>query len=164
MLSKNRPLQAIFKQKVLIFRMKKYYQTPVNRWENHYANGDNYFNQEWTYIETMQMSQPFDPKDAAKTRPEYYHQVHSNDFRYNKEIANTPRRHIVMGLKLKLYDKHSFDSLMHGNEWNDMMPDYQIEEPMSSNHYLQQGGHMRAFYLFVYLVIFVLSKSIILIF
>jgi hypothetical protein len=160
MLSKNKPLQEIFKYKVLIFKLnKKNYQTPVNRWANHYSNGDNCFNQEWTYIETMNMSQPFDPKDATKA-PDYYHKQHANDFRYNKELANEPRRHLTTGLKLKVYNNHSLDALMHGNEWNDMQPDFQLEEPMGSNHYLQSGGHLRALWFFLYFMIFIVGKFI----
>jgi len=106
----------------------------------------------------MEMSQPFNPKDSPKLTPEYYNKECSNDFRYNKILANIPRRHITPGGKTKVYNNHSLDSLMHGNEWNDMQPDFQIEEPMSSNHFFQHGGHMRAFYLFVYSMIFMVGK------
>lgn len=139
--------------------VKKFYGTPENRWQYHYSNGDNYYHQNWTYIEKKRIEQPFNPKDSPKTYPDYF-STHSyvDDFRYNKKVENLPTRHVTPVLYLKNYDKSDINALMHGNEWNEMQPDYQIEEPISSNHYYQQGGNSRALYAFIYLLIFGVCK------
>lgn len=150
--------QKLFIKKVFITLSKKNYQTPINRWKYHYANGDDYFEQGKTFIERMNFSQPFDPKDGHKLFPEFYYQQHANDFRYNYIQGNIPTRfpHITLGAKL--YNNHNWDALMHSNEWNDMIPEYQIEEPIESNHYMQHSNHMRAVYMLIYVIIFGVSK------
>jgi len=153
------------KQKVAIFKkalndvVKRHYQTPVNRWKYHYGAGDDYFEQQFTYIERMNFSQPFSPSQGHKNLPEYYYPEHVNDFRYNYNMQNIPNRFTAHSYGLKYYNNYSFDSLMHGNEWNDMIPDYQIEEPIESNHYIQHAGHKRSLYLVIYFIIFMFCKS-----
>lgn len=135
-----------------------YHGTPVNRWRYHYAAGDGYFEQQHTYIERKNYEQPFNNDDGHPDPPQYFHLPYASDFRYNLRLENVPARHFHTGLFLKYYNYNDTDSIMHGNEWIDMQPDYQIEEPMSSNHYIQQGPHTRALFYFMYIFIFGIGK------
>jgi hypothetical protein len=135
-----------------------YHGTPVNRWKYHYAAGDGYFEQQNTYIERKNYEQPFNQKDSHPEPPKYFHLPFASDFRYNLRLENVPGRHFHTGFFLKNYNTNDFDAIMHGNEWIDMQPDYQIEEPMDSNHYIQQSSHGRAFFYFMYFLIFGFGK------
>lgn len=146
------------KSKNLIMSVKRNYGTPVNRWEHHFSNGDAYFEQTHTYIERKNYSQPFDNKMSHPKPPVYFNIHQNNDFRYNVKYQNLPMRHTNQPLFLKLYNRNDINAVMHGNEWHDMQPDYQTEQPMDSNHYIQANGQQRAFYMFLYVFIFGFGK------
>lgn len=135
-----------------------YHGTPINRWKYHYAAGDGYYEQTHTYIERKNYEQPFNQDQGHPVPPAYFHLPYASDFRYNFILENVPARHFHSGLFIKYYNGNDYDSIMHSNEWVDMQIDYQIEEPMSSNHYLQQGTHGRALFYFLYIFIFGISK------
>lgn len=137
------------------------YGTPLNRWQFHYANEDGVYEQDLSWIEAKTMPQPL-PKNYwldHKNIPDSYNPDHKNDVRYNFQPQYWPRRHMVHTYKLKVYNYNSLDSIMHGNEWYDMQLDFQIEEPMDSNHYIQHSGHMKAFWAFWFMLIFLFCKS-----
>lgn len=150
--------KIIIIHKRFIYVGSRSYQSPVNRWKYHYSNGDGFFEQELTYYERMNLPQPLTEEYSHKLRPDYHWPNHLDNFRYDFNIKNWPRRHFVSTYRTKLYNNHDFYSLMHGNEWPDLQPDFQIEEPMSSNHYIQHGGHLRALYFVVFCIIFMFSN------
>ena len=47
---------------------------------------------------------------------------------------------------------------MHGNQWNDFDLDYQLADPMESNHYEQGRSPMFVFLATAVLLVFVVSK------
>jgi hypothetical protein len=115
------------------------YGIPINRWQYHYANEDGIFEQDFNWIEQKRMPQPFPAKDfiySHKGLPDTY-PLHRNDVRYNFMINKWPRRHYVPIFKLKLYNFNDLDSVMHMMGWNDFVLDYQTEDPMESNHYVE---------------------------
>ena len=91
------------------------------------------------------MPQPFPANDfiySHKGLPKDNFPLHSNDLRYDFKIYNLPRRHYVPVFKLKLYNFNDLDAVMHMIGYNDMVLDYQIEEPMDSNHYIEHRSQM----------------------
>lgn len=106
------------------------------------------------------MPQPF-PKDdftySHKFLPPSIFPLHANDFRYNYKIQNLPRRHFSPAFQLRLYNFSDFDSIMHGLQWADFEPDYQLADPMESNHYIQ--GRSPSFVVFMAVGIFIFAIS-----
>lgn len=148
--------------KRLTLSQLKNFSTQFNRWQYYYANGDGNHQLDTTSIELKQLSQPYEPKEhyAMKINPDFYYPGHVNDFRYNYKLQNIPNLYMKPLLKQKLYDPNDINALYHGNEWTDMQPDYQIEEPMSSNHYYQGSPHYRVLYFIAFFTIFGISKII----
>jgi hypothetical protein len=86
------------------------------------------------------MPQPY-PKDhpiyTHKPVPPMLYPSHRNDVRYNHKFESFPRRHYVPDLKVRLHNFYEFYEVMHSNQWNDGDLDYQLADPMESNHYIQ---------------------------
>jgi hypothetical protein len=111
------------------------------------------------------MPQPFPAHDfiySHKGLPEYY-PAHHNDIRYNFKISNWPRRHYVPVFKLKMYNFNDRDAVMHMMGWNDFVLDYQLEEPMDSNHYVENRSPLALVLLAGGAFIFIVCKESILI-
>lgn len=142
----------IIKKTFYVFT-RKFYQTPVNRWQYHYAAGDNYERQVMTYIERKNMPQPL-TKEFGLKYTTYDHPNHTCDFRYKFDASKLPKRSFVHELDTRFINKNDTWEMMHGNEWPDLQIDYQIEEPITSNHYIQNAGATRIIYFLIYFVVF----------
>ncbi len=107
------------------------------------------------------MPQPF-PKDdfiySHKWLPNDTFPLHAHDFRYNYYTDRLPRRHFVQSFPFKLYDFSDYDAMMHGIQWADYELDYQLADPMETNHYIQ--GRPPAMYVFMALGLFLFTFSI----
>lgn len=149
--------------KRLSLKQFKSFSTQFNRWQYYYANGDGNHQMDTTSIEVKQFSQPYEPKEHYATKvgnPSFYFPEYVNDFRYNYKLDRIPHLYTRPLAKQKVYDPNDINALYHGNEWVDMQPDYQIEEPMSSNHYYQGSPHYRVLYLITFFGVFAISKII----
>lgn len=144
----------------LFLLSKKFYLKQENRWASYYSQEYEVNRLGYTYVEAMNMPLPYVANyyHEDKSIPKDFHPDHINDFRYNFSYKNYPSKNFESLRPLKLYNTHSVDSLMHGVEWRDYQPDYQIEEPMESNHYIQNTGPLRSIYLLIFLFIFTISK------
>jgi hypothetical protein len=104
------------------------------------------------------MPQPFPANDfiySHKGLPAINHPLHKNDVRYDFKINLWPRRHYVPVFKLKLYNFNDLDAIMHMMGWNDFALDYQLEEPMDSNHYVENRSPLALFFLIFGAAIFI---------
>jgi|LauGreDrversion4_2_1035121.scaffolds.fasta_scaffold713418_2 hypothetical protein len=107
------------------------------------------------------MPQPFPDKDfiySHKGLPPHNYPIHAHDFRYNYYLERLPRRHFVPNYLFKQYNFNDFDSMMHGIQWADMEPDYQVADPMETNHYYQGRSPSFVIFMAVGLFIFTFSK------
>mgnify|MGYP001588308087 CR=1 FL=1 len=52
------------------------------------------------------------------------------------------------------------DEIMHGNDFPDFTLDYQVADPMESNHYIQGRSVAFVWFLFAYMVLFIVSRYI----
>jgi hypothetical protein len=107
------------------------------------------------------MPQPFPTSDfiySHKFTPKGNFPLHAHDFRYNYLPQNWPRRHYAPEFLFKLYNFSDFDSIMHGIQWVDFELDYQLADPMSTNHYINGRSPSFAVFGLIVLVTFCVSK------
>lgn len=97
---------------------------------------------------------------SHKLRPDYYLPAYRNDFRYNYFPERLPRRHFAPDFYTKMVNFNDMDEMMHNVEWQDMVPDYQVEEPMSSNHYYLRYPPLYAIYAWVFVYVFVIGNAL----
>lgn len=86
------------------------------------------------------MPQPFPTDDfiySHKGLPVSNNPLHKNDVRYDFKMENWPRRHHVNDFQFKLYNYSDWDQVMHSMQWIDHELDYQVADPMETNHYVQ---------------------------
>jgi hypothetical protein len=57
-----------------------------------------------------------------------------------------------------MYNWHDIDEMHHGNGFTDFDLDYQLNDPMESNHYVQNRGILTNFAMAVVMFIFIVSK------
>jgi hypothetical protein len=110
------------------------------------------------------MPQPFPEKDfiySHKGWPELNHPLHRNDFRYNFMPNVWPRRHFSPDMKIKLYNFSEIDSAMHYLGWTDFSLDYQVADPMDSNHYNNNRSPLFVIGMFVGCMLFLFRKYLI---
>ena len=109
------------------------------------------------------MPQPF-PADnfiySHKGLPKDNYPLHHNDLRYNLQIYNWPRRHYVPVFKFKIYNFNDLDAMMHMMQWNDMTLDYQTEDPMDSNHYIENRSPMFLGIMVIFGFIFIVCYAV----
>lgn len=101
------------------------------------------------------MPQPFPKEDfiySHKGLPADNYPLHVNDFRYNYYLNRLPRRHHVNDFLFKLYNFSDYDSMMHGIQWVDFELDYQLADPMTTNHYI--AGRSPSFMVFMAVSLF----------
>jgi hypothetical protein len=86
------------------------------------------------------MPQPF-PKDdfiySHKGIPVLNHPLHKSDVRYDFKPYHWPRRHFVPDFQIRMHNFNDYDEIMHNIQWLDFDLDYQVADPMESNHYIQ---------------------------
>ena len=138
------------------------YGIPRNRWAFHYSNEDGSFEEDLNYIEIKKLPQPF-PKDHFIYKKDYTYLLnripdHINDVRYNLLPQHFPKRHLPVDHFVRQLNFNDWDEIMHGNQWPDMDLDYQLADPMESNHYIQRPGPLGGVGMFVlYVVIFMIG-------
>jgi hypothetical protein len=107
------------------------------------------------------MPQPFPEKDfiySHKGVPEVNSPKHLNDVRYNFMPNSWPRRHFVQDFRIKVYNFSELDSSMHYLGWNDFSLDYQVADPMDSNHYINGRSPSFAILGIIFIAIYIISK------
>ena len=144
----------------LFILSKKTYVRPENRWSSYFKDEYEINRLEYTYIENMTMTQPYEPLyyHEQTFKPDDFTPSHINDPRYNYNVGLIPEATLPPLRPLKLYNYHCMDAMMHGTEWRDFQPDYQVEHPMDSNHYYQATGPLRALFAFILIFIFTIGK------
>jgi hypothetical protein len=109
------------------------------------------------------MPQPF-PKDdfifSHKGLPHHRYPSHMNDVRYNLRIENWPRRHFVPSFLFRQYNYSDADQIMHSIQWTDMEIDYQLADPMETNHYIQAKSPLMVVLFALTFFIFAVSKHL----
>ncbi len=106
------------------------------------------------------MPQPFPTENfifSHKGLPKDNYPLHAHDFRYNYKTQLLPRRHHTPDFLFKIYNFSDYDSMMHGIQWADYELDYQLADPMGSNHYIQ--GRTPSFMIFMALTLFLFTFS-----
>ena len=101
------------------------------------------------------MPQPFPENDfiySHKGFPVMNNPFHKNDVRYDFKMENWPRRHHVNDFQFKLYNYSDLDQAMHSMQWVDHELDYQVADPMESNHYVQ--GRSPSYMIIMAIVLF----------
>lgn len=103
------------------------------------------------------MPQPF-PKESFtfshKGLPKDNFPLTAHDFRYNYRLDRLPRRHHCPDHLFKLYNFSDYDAMMHGIQWADYELDYQLADPMESNHYIQGRSPSFAVFMALGLILF----------
>jgi hypothetical protein len=121
------------------------------------------FERDFTWIELKTMPQPFPENDftfSHKGTPKNLHPDHFNDVRYNFLKENWPRRHFYPDNLMRVYNYSDVDQIMHSIQWTDMEIDYQLADPIESNHYIQGRSPSFALFIFGCMIIFCVSKNI----
>ncbi len=106
------------------------------------------------------MPQPFPTNDfifSHKGLPKLFPD-HHNDVRYNFQTSMWPRRHNVQDFMLRQYNYSNADEIMHSIQWTDCEIDYQMADPIASNHYIQGRTPSFALLMGLCFVVFVISK------
>ena len=119
------------------------------------------FEEDFNWIERKKMPQPFPADDfiySHKGLPKANFPPHAHDFRYNYYPERLPRRHHVPDFLFKLYNFSDWDEIMHGLQWVDFELDYQLADPMESNHYIISRGPGFCLFLIVMAFVFCVSK------
>lgn len=109
------------------------------------------------------MPQPFPKEDftySHKGLPPMNYPLHKDDIRYNFQPDNWPRRHFVPDFQIKMGNFNDFDEMMHGIQWTDFDLEYQLADPMESNHYIQGRPPIVGFLVFLVLFLYCVSKNI----
>lgn len=107
------------------------------------------------------MPQPFPEKDfiySHKGIPEVNFPSHTSDVRYNFIPNAWPRRHFVQDFKMKSYNFSELDASMHYLGWNDFSLDYQVADPMDSNHYINARSPSFVVFCALFFGIFIISN------
>lgn len=145
------------------------YGNPINRWAFHYANEDGAYEEDLNYIEIKKIPQPF-PKDHFIYKHDFTYLKdrtpdHHNDVRYNLLPQFWPRRHQYKAHYVRQINFNDWDEIMHGNQWPDMDLDFQLADPMESNHYQQRPGVLGGVgILIAYITVFLVSINFIFLF
>ena len=112
-------------------------------------------------MERKKMPQPFptdDPTYSHKGLPPLNFPLHKNDVRFDFKMENMPRRHHVNDFQFKLYNYSDWDQVMHSMQWLDHELDYQVADPMETNHYIQGRSPSYAFIMAIVLFTFVVGN------
>ncbi len=107
------------------------------------------------------MPQPFPTNDfiySHKGLPVLNNPLHKNDVRYNFRIENWPRRHHTPDFLFKQYNYSDWDQIMHSLQWIDHELDYQVADPMETNHYISGRSPSYAFFMLGVLFFFCICK------
>ena len=154
------------------------YGKPINRWQyvflslnQYYSNEDGIFEENFNYIEQMTIPQPFPTNHlifSHKGLPPNLYPSHFNDVRYVHKTYLWPRRHFVPDFKVillndqfRLVNNYNFEDLLHGNGFPDFDLDYQLADPMESNHYVQNRSISFNFFMMGFFFVFTISKLLI---
>jgi hypothetical protein len=109
------------------------------------------------------MPQPF-PKESFiyshKGFPLINNPAHKDDFRYDFKANLWPRRHYVPFYQLRQHNFNEYDEIMHNIQWCDFDLEYQLADPMESNHYIQGRTPFTCFMIALVIILFCVSKTI----
>lgn len=106
------------------------------------------------------MPQPFPKEDfiySHKGTPSSNYPIHKDDIRYDFKPYLWPRRHFIPDFQIKMINFNDFDEIMHGVQWIDFDLEYQLADPMESNHYIQGYTPIVCLFFLVVIVYFCLS-------
>jgi hypothetical protein len=109
------------------------------------------------------MPQPFPKNDfyySHKGIPPSQYPLHIGDVRYNFMPNHWPRRHFVSDMLMKQHNFNDYDEIMHDVQWHDYDLDYQLADPMESNHYLKGRSPLVAMMGILFFFVLVVSKNI----